>query len=485
MAEPAIALAETRFETAPTLPALEVFDGGGQTTPPTGQLEVVEDFSGETTVYPDVVRVSEIPGDEELVTEAQRNIRASLVGGLAVGETVNADKKPIKNIAESIIWASRGDAEGISMTDSNVGTEMIEQAYKAGNVVTIKMKAEGDYIYQHGQRLNDVQRNAYQLASDDPIIKPRTEAEANNAARLKRLYDAGLLEDNVFVRFSMCAEGVSDEKLDELKFFSSTKSISVQADYSENGELIEEVAMVAGVKEQGGERHDREMIEGVARQFGHNYEGMNAAEIIGDGFLIPKKYLKDGVIDIVRMMDDIKGTFFGKDEPRQDYKEFKKFCEQRAARFTDDIVAVRNQLIDEVDKLKNNAVVASMRLAKLIEGKVVDRAFEDTSIDPYVMGEESAKNIIRARELAAAGEHHEAQAFLQVARATAKGGSCPAAFLEMLKNSGEVDNVSTISAKNAWAGTEEPKKGICVNCDKKTLVGVKSWCKSCIKGHCG
>ena len=88
MVEPAIASAEIGFETAPKRPVLEVYEGGGETTPPTGQLETVEDLSGETVAYPGVIRVSEIPGDEELTREAQRNIRTRLVGGLALGETL-------------------------------------------------------------------------------------------------------------------------------------------------------------------------------------------------------------------------------------------------------------------------------------------------------------------------------------------------------------------------------------------------------------
>lgn len=430
------------FETSPELlagPHFELIQGGGKTSPHTGQLELAVDSSLESSSYPDVIKVSELTGDAELVAEAQRNIKMKLVGDFAVAETVEVMKKPIKNLRESIIWAGRGDTEGIAMIDENIGTEMVEQAYKAGNVATTRLKVDNEDIYQHGQRMSDVQRNAYQLASDDPIIKPRTEAEANNAARMKRLHDTGLLEDNVFVRFSMCAEGVSDEKLDELRFFSSTKSISVQMDYSERGELVEEVAMVAGVKEKDAERHDRGMIEGIAKHFGHSYEGMSDTEIIDNGLLIPKKYVKDGVVDIVRIMDDINGgTFYGQDVLRQDYIEHKKFCEERAVRFSEDIIAVREQLIAEKDSFISagpiNAIKASRRMAKLVSEKIADKAFIDNSIDPMVLGQECAVNLVQARVLAAEGRHHEAQMFLQVARAAANGGSCPGAFLEMFGN---------------------------------------------------
>lgn len=491
MAEPAVQLERTEFEKAPNrAPVLEVIPGGGETSPPIGNLEAVDGtIQEEADPYPNVIKVSDMEGDAELVAKAQRNIKTRLVGGLAVDETVQADKKPIKNTAESIIWASRGDAEGNAMLSSNIGTEMREQAYKAGDVITIRLQVDDDDIYQHGQRMSDVQRNAYQLASDDPVIRPRTEAEANNVPRMKRLYDAGLLEDNVYVRFSMCAEDVPDEKLDELNFFSSTKSMSVQAAYSENGQLFDEVAMVAGVKEKGGERHDRRMVERFARLFGHSYEGMSVPEILNDGMMIPKKYIKDGVVDIVRIMEEDEGTFFGRDVPKQDYGEYKEFCEQRAVRFDEDVASVRKELIAEKDKLITGRelseanMLATRRLSKLVEQKLVDRAFSDLSIEPEVFGEESAQNLIRARELSRLGEHHEAQAFMQVARATAKGGSCPAALLKIF--GGEIAESAAVSKENAWAGTDKPARGTCVNCNKRTKVGVKNWCKGCIKGHCG
>lgn len=453
-------------------------------------LPTTEDFEGQALA--DVIKVSEMEGDSELIAEAQRNIKQKLVGDLAVRETIKCAEKPIKDLREGIIWASKGDQEGLAMVDANISTEMIEQVYKAGNVITVKMNVDGDDIYQHGQRMADVQRNAYHLASDDPIIKPRTVAEANNVFRMKRLYDEGLLEDNVFVRFSMCAEGVSDDKLDELKFFSSTKSISVQMAYSKNGELFDEIAMVAGVKDGSPDRHDREMVEGVAKHFGHSYENMSAPEIIDDGFLVPKKYVKNGVVDFVKIMDDVKGgTFFGQAVPRQDYIKYKEFCENRAARFKEDAISVREQLVSEVDDFRT-AIDASIRLSKLVEARMVDRALTDKSIDPIVFGEKSADNLVRARQLVGSGYFHEAQAFMQVARATAQGGSCPSAMnSKLLKELGiedpmqQAEEQSRISKENAWAGTENPVEGTCVNCDKKTKVGVKSWCKGCIKGHCG
>lgn len=403
------------LETEPKRPTLEIVD------------QAYESISNGVTF------VSELPGDSEIVAQAERRLKFRLVGGQALEQTVECNDKPITDIREGIIWASRGDEEGVDMVDANVRTEMIEQVYKAGNVIKINLDVDENDIYQHGQRMTAVANNAYHLASDDPIIKPRTIAEAKNIPRMKRLFDEGILEDNVFLRLSMCAEGVSDEKLDKLKFFSATKSMSVQMAYSENGQLVDEVAMVAGVAEPGAERHDRSMAEGIAEHFDKSYEGMSSAEILENGLLIPKEYVENGVVDIVRIMDDINGgTFFGQDIPDQDgseqgYIDYAEFCERRAARFNRDIEEVRNQLIAEADKFMR-PVVASQRLAKLVEQRMVDKALTDKSIDPTVFGSKSAENLIQARQLRAQGNHHEAQAFMQVALATAQGGSCPSAL---------------------------------------------------------
>ncbi len=44
--------------------------------------------------------------------------------------------------------------------------------------------------------------------------------------------------------------------------------------------------------------------------------------------------------------------------------------------------------------------------------------------------------------------------------------------------------IDSTHQKQEWYGRFK-KSGTCVNCHKDTEVGEKSWCKSCIKGHCG
>ncbi|MBI5357837.1 hypothetical protein HZB74_03245 [Candidatus Saccharibacteria bacterium] len=458
---------------------------GGHFTPTTERSEVPE--------IPDVINVSELPDDAEITAEARRKVKSQPVGSLAVAETVECKAKPIINLLEGIQWAAEGDEDGDRMVEANVSTEAVEQSYKVNvNKVVLEVNTDGS-ISQHGNYMDDVQHNAYQLASNDEIIVPRTLAEVNNNARLKWAREKGLLKTHIFLTFSLCAEGESDKRLDELKFFSKTKSLSAQGSYeNDEGKLVLDTAMIAGVAEEGDERHDRKMVEGFGRKIGVNFEGMSASEIIDCPVLIPKERFKNGIIDVAKILDEINGgTFMGQkvsEEDRMSYEEYRDFCAQRAENLGDTIRKVKQQLISEVASFEK-PLQAARRLSKLVEQNLVNRALDDESIDPSVFGPKSAPNLIRARELRAEGNYHEAQAFMQVALATAQGGSCPTALnKELLKAFSITDpaqSESEISKENAWAGTEDPVEGTCVNCEKKTKVGVKNWCKGCIKGHCG
>lgn len=412
---------------------------GLEVEPTRPQLELVRP-SYESSEISGVVLVSELPHDAEITAEARRKVKGQPVGMLAVAETVECKAKPIKNLLEGIKWAAEGDEDGDRMVEANVSTEAIEQAYKVNvNQVELETGLDGS-ISQHGNHLDDVQHNAYQLASDDEIIVPRTIAEVNNNARLRWARDKGLLKTHMFLTLSLCAEGVSDEKLDELNFFSKTKSLSAQGFYeNDEGRFVLDTAMVAGVAEAEShgvrgvsvERHDRKMVEGFGRMIGVNFEGKNASEIIDCPVLLPKKLFKNGIIDVVKILDEINGgTFMGQsasEEDRMSYEEYKEFCAHRAEKLSDTIRKVKHQLIKEASNF-SEPLQAALRLSKLVEQNLVDRALDDGSIDPSVFGEESAQNLIRARELTAKGNHHDAQAFMQVALATAQGGSCPSAL---------------------------------------------------------
>lgn len=387
---------------------------------------VAEQHRPETDVYPKAIPISEMPGDRELVRETRKQLLALKTGELVMPETIETKVKPIKNLHEAILWASEDDAEGREMVRANVSTQAMETLIKAGNYKRIDLATDEDGdVSQHGQRLKDIHKNAWRYASNHPVLADRTLPEANNGARIERLNKQGLLEDNYFVVFSLCAEGLSDEELDELLFFSTTKSMSIQATSSENGSLFTETAFVAGVAEEGAARHDREAVEAIAEGLGTDYSGYSTAEIIDRPLLIPKSQLPGGVIDLVKLLDQMKGTFFGQNKPVQDYEKFKEFCIQREAEFSDDVDQITDQLVIEANIL-NGPAQASKRMAKLVEERMVQKAVEDESIETWVFGTESANNIEQARLARMQGNQQEANKYEQKAIETAQSGACTA-----------------------------------------------------------
>lgn len=411
-----------------------------------------------------VIDVASLPGDAELVNQAKRNLQIQLVGDMALSETVSVKEKPIKNIREALLWASQGDQEGRNNVDENVRTDAFERLFKAGNIITVPLSIDGvGNIYQHGQRMDDVHRNAYQMASGHHIIKPRTQAEANNGARIKHAYHEGILDDHVMLVFSMCAEGVSDEELDKLNFFSLTKSMAIQATTIGKDGLYMESAFVAGVKDERSERHDRYVVEETGQLFGVDYTNKTVDQIIDRPVYIPKSLMPNGVVDIVKLLDDIKGdTFFGQGLPKQDYVQFKDFCKRRADNLEGDIQAISDQLISELDHLQT-AVLASRRLGKLVEEKMVLRAEQDPTIDARIFGRTSARHIETARTLRAEGQYEQAARATQMAILTAKSGSCPSAELDLLVKTLGLDKAES---KNESSLDKDEKGSLIFDCPK-------------------
>lgn len=380
------------------------------------QIEPVEATAG-------AISAAELYGDEEIVHATRKNLLAAKMGEITLPETVSATEKPIRSLHEAIVWASQGDPEGKAMVRANVSTHAMETLFKAGNYKRVGLSIHDGEISQNGQSMDDVHKNAYLYASKHPVLAERTIAEANNGARIKRAYNEGLLEDRCFVVFSLCEEDMTDEELDELLFFSKTKSLSIQLTAVDEQGLYTETAFVAGTAEEGADRHDRQAVEAVAGHFGIDYSDDSPARIINKPILIPKSLLSGGVIDLVEMLDEQAGTFFGQNKPRQDYNQFREFCEQREASFDEDIDEIVEQLMIEAEML-GDPYRASKRMAKLVEERLVEKAIEDDAIEAWVFGPESAKNIELARTATMAGHDQEAKYFERQAVDTAKSGAC-------------------------------------------------------------
>ena len=445
------------------------------------------------------IDVAGMPGDAELTAGTYRDLQEYKAGDFITKSTVESTATPIKDIKDATLRASEGDPQAHRMVRANVRTDAMERIYKAGNIITADLETDAaGNIYQHGQRVDDIHKNAFNLASAHPAIRARTIAEANNAARIRSAYDQGHLKDHVFLVFSMCPEDISDKELDKLNFFSLTKSMSLQATTETEDGLRVESAFVAGVKDEHSPRHDRDMVEKTGERLGVDYGDMAVADIINRPIMVPKYLIPDGIVDIVRLMDGLNGgTFFGQDKPPQDYFEFKKFCARREAGFEQGVDKISRELIAGAYDYAD-AAEASMRLGKLVEAYMVKRAVKDYSIDTRVFGSTSAEHITEARRLVERGQEEEAVAHTVMAVLTASSGSCPAALdstsMLSLANmqgyllSGMVDAIISLdgwaaAGQNSWHGGLK-QKGKCVNCKEKTTVGIKSWCRPCIKDRC-
>ncbi len=447
----------------------------------------LEDIKGlpEIPGQPRCISVAEMSGDSECTAAARANLRARKAGDMALAGTIETKAKPIRNLQEGIMWAKAGDKDGERMVESNIVKEASERMFKARHISDVRLDTDTQgRILQNGQLMDDVQRNAYQLASSEPLIAERTVAEANNNARIKKLNDEGLLDDHVFLVLSRCPDGVSDEKLDKLHFFSNTKSLSIQATTANNGVLHTESAFVAGVNQPGGMRHDRKTVEQIGRLFGIDYDNKSAAEIIDMPILVPKQFMKNGVIDIVKLYDEINGgTFFGQTADARPYEDAKRISQQREASFAEDVRYIKNILIKRAHSLKD-AVAASRMLAKLVEERMVKRAIEDDSFDAEVFGVESAEHIYRVRTLYREGDWAAAERHAQLAIFTATGGSCPTALTSLMESlgieTGEVAAQKAERRKLSWHGGKK-KVAKCVSCKKTKIVGIASWCKGCIR----
>lgn len=428
------------------------------------------------------VSIAEMPGDAECIAEAQANLKVRKTGDIALGGTVETKAKPIRNIKEGLKWAVAGDKEGVDMIDSNIVKEMSEYLYKAGNVSTVDLDVDSQgRILQHGQLMQDVYRNGYQLASAHPVLEARSWAEGNNGARLEHFNGKGMLDTHKMVVFSRTSDGMSDKELDDLKFFSATKSLSIQATGKGPDGFKTETAFVAGVPEDGAERTDQEVVEAIYDYFGADCQGKTAEELVNMPLLIPNEYMKHGVIDIVKLYDDINGgTFYGQNVDRQDYLEHKKFCEQREQNFESDKVAIRQQLIAEDDRL-DGAVGVSKRLAKIVQDKLVKMAIKDENIDVRVFGAESAQHISHVRTLSARGDWEQTMRHTQLAMSKASGGSCPSSLTTLAEMFG-IDIGQESSETSSTDDCEFISKS-CPKCPAKNVLTKMT--KTKITGACG
>lgn len=370
------------------------------------------------------VVVSELEEDEALRRETDYKVRT--IGLTAISTELEHEPQSNDSLLSAIKRAEQGDLEAEAMVAVNVGSDFSERVLKAGEVSKyyLQKNDSGDLV-QHGQLYSDIYTNTLQLTPQSSRMRPRAEAEARNASRVKFLESQGKLDDNYMVVFSLAPSNMTDEELKKAGFFAETKTMAIQATIAEGDGVSIESAFVAGSPKPGAERLDLQVITKLATILGVDYRGMTTTEILDTPLLVPKSFMRNGVIDLVKIFDDCAGgTFFGEAKPRQNYQAFRQFCDERRKSFVGDVKIVTEKLIQEASAIKTQ-LQAIERLAELSEEQMVKRAIKDKTVDVRVFGEVSAGYIEEARMYRAQGNAELARRAENSAIRTADSDSCP------------------------------------------------------------
>ena len=386
---------------------------------------------GKFAESPLAIDVRDLLGAERVEQRTNRLIRAA--GNIAC-KASGVDSEGVSSsrtdyLSEAITKASEGDIVAKRLVRGNVAADVTERTIKSGHVrsVIIEVDDNGKFS-QCDQLLEQININAINYASNDQKILDRTISETRNFVNAETLYRLGWLDDYYLVVDSPTADDMTGDELDSNHFFKETMSCSFQAMTVVGGELVLQMAFVSGIKKPGDERHDIETLTAMAASEGTDYSGLKASEIIGRPRLIHKSLMPNGVIDRVKLYDDMAcGTFFGEGKPRTDYLEYLKTCEERERSYDPVVDKIVAQLVAEEATLGKDPIAAVERLNQLSQEYTLEMSITDKRIDPRVFGATAAPHIEQARLFYQQGRPDMVSRAVNKAQSVASSGSCPSA----------------------------------------------------------
>jgi hypothetical protein len=424
--------------------------------------------------------INETAEDELNCRRAERFVRtAEKAGALALSREAHAEKASeeserqprFPSLAHAIHAAKGGDPVARQFVHANVRTEASEIVYKSGHVSEISIFIdENGEPYQYGQQMDDVWLNALRFASGSPAIRPRTLAEIRNGMRIKSARQAGHLKDHWLVIVSRYTDKLNDEEAAEHNFFPETKSCSIQAITEvDESELTQQNIFVAGVRQFGGERHDRETAAKMGDELGINLHGKDDAQTIDSAFLVPKTRVPSGAIEFAWLWDQAAGgTFFGEDKgadwadrPIEDYLLYAEQCKQRERDLEKLTQAATNELILNASRLDlandpDVFVKATELLHDTVDARLIRRAIkEDRSIDARVFGPVAAASIEQGRQRYDQGDIQGAEEAAEKAIETSTSSSCPAAREKSDSSKGGKNDDTKKEEKSKGKGSAE------------------------------
>lgn len=424
---------------------------------------------------PEVLRVSDLPSERYTCARADRLIKLAGESALASVE-IDETKHEFANVHEAVVGAANGNETARKLLETNVLTDVFERTVKAGMVqsVPLEQNKQGQ-ILQHGQMAEQIQKNTIRFGSKNVNMQARYKAEVRNMFRMEHALREGLLEDNVFVVFSLCPDDMTNAELDKEGFFVHTKSMALQLTSLKEGQLMTETAFLAGAETAEAERFDAQAVQALAKHLNVSLPN-NSTDLLDAPILVPKELVENGVIDLVKILDDYTGRFFGQNLPKQDYKQFRLDCERREQEMAPTVQNIVNELLANADKIKN-ATETSLLLDKLSAKHTLDMAIEDVRIDARVFGSQAAWYLQDARTHYAMGDMQRVQFVSRQALRVETSSSCPGGAKRSI-DSMDIDILGIDTDESSGSEKLEDCEFVSLECPKCGAKNVKTTCRS-------
>lgn len=318
--------------------------------------------------------------------------------------------------------AAQGDEQSREMVQTCVATDVAERLFKVASITRVELERVDRKITQQGRHVVDVHRNTMEHTVLNEVMLWRTRTETKNAFTFEGLWSSGILETHDALVFEPAPTDETTRR--DYNFFTDTDTMSAQLLRADGEQAVLETALVAGKRHATAERHDVDAVIALAASHGIEISIDEPDELVGKIFLVPKASIPNGISDVVAGLDRPLGTFFGQEQPVQDYQAYAEECLQRNASFDSMVEEITQQLLDESASIKT-PLEAIQRLDKLSEEKCVIRAVDDKQINVAIFGRVAAGHIEEARRYQEMGNTEKAALATQMAQKTAKSSSCP------------------------------------------------------------
>ncbi len=433
---------------------------------------------------PHAIRVDQLEQDKLIRADAARFIGRALASKEIVVEPVDEDSMSLLGAVKE---AANGNGSALPNINKNASIATIEGIYKSGHITDIvsEIKPDGS-IVQFGQSHTAVYTNALKYTSKFEPILNRTKAETVNGTRIGHYARTDELDDCYLLVSSLCPDDIPRDQLEDHSFFGATMTGVLQATTVKDGKLVTQSAFVAGVTEKDGPRHDIETVKKIYEFFGQSSEGLSVTELLERPLLVPKKYMPNGVLDIVKLYDELAGgLFFGSNQEVQDYDQYLEVCRQREKDLKETVGKIVQEIVASADEL-HKPIDAIEKLYELTKKHALAYVVTDDRIDTRIFGEEAHVELQQARVHYKNGDEAAMQVALEQATDKAIFTMCGAGTEKKEAKLGNAPDLQTakLSEANQLENSENDTSGRirCFRCheyvDKKDVVDkeTKNWC---------